>query len=166
RSIVDVVSRGGIFLLSLTPKGDGSIPPEEQEIMRGIGRWMRINGEAIYGTRPWKIHAEGPTVTRGLKRNAKGEEKEQWDWRKDFTAEDIRFTTKGDTLYAIALAWPEDGELTVRSIADGKIDIEAVSLLGHEGNLEWRQSVEGLKVTLPAKQPCQYAFSLKIISKD
>ena len=82
------------------------------------------------------------------------------------TAEDIRFTTKGDTLYAIALAWPEDGELTVRSIADGKIDIEAVSLLGHEGNLEWRQSVEGLKVTLPAKQPCQYAFSLKIISKD
>ncbi len=75
RSIVDVVSRGGIFLLSLTPKGDGSIPPEEQKIMRGIGRRMKVNGEAIYGTRPWKIHAEGPIVTRGLKRNAKGEEK-------------------------------------------------------------------------------------------
>jgi alpha-L-fucosidase len=134
--------------------------------MRGIGRWMKVNGEAIYGTRPWKIHVEGPTVTRGLKRNNKGEEKEQWDWRKQFTPEDIRFTTKNDTLYAIALEWPGDGELTVRSLADDEIDVEAVSLLGHEGKLKWTQSADGLRVTLPAKQPCQYAFSLKIKSKD
>lgn len=162
RSLVDVVGRGGIFLLSLTPKGDGSIPEEEQEIMRGIGRWLRINGEAIYGTRPWKIYAEGPTVTRGMKRNNKGEEKEQWDWRKQFTPADIRFTTKGDTLYAIALAWPEDGKLIVRSWASGSEGIATVSLLGHDGTLEWTQTADGLHVTLPQERPCEYAFAFKI----
>ena len=166
RSLVDLVSRGGIFLLSLTPKGDGSIPAEEQEIMRGIGRWLKVNGEAIYGTRPWKIYAEGPTVTRGLKRNNKAEVKEQWDWRKEFTPEDIRFTTKGDTLYAIALAWPEDGKLMVRSLAKGAgQNISSVSLLGHEGPLAWSQSGDGLEVTLPADQPCDYAFALRITAR-
>jgi alpha-L-fucosidase len=162
RSLVDLVSRGGIFLLSLTPKGDGSIPPEEQQIMRGIGRWLKINGEAIYGTRPWKIYAEGPTVTRGMKRNNKGEVKEQWDWRKRFTAGDIRFTIKGDTLYAIALAWPEDGKLTVRSLASGSTEIEAVNLLGYDGTLPWEQTADGLNVTLPERPPCEYAFALKV----
>ena len=166
RSLVDVVSRGGIFLLSLTPKGDGSIPPEEQEIMRNIGRWLTINGEAIYAARPWKTYAGGPTVCRGTKRNAKGEEKEQWDWRQDFTAQDIRFTTKGDTIYAIALAWPENGRLTVRSLAKGTSpNIGSVSLLGHTGPLTWSQSANGLEVTLPAKQPCDYTFSLRITPK-
>ncbi len=166
RSIVDVVSRGGIVLLSLTPKGDGSIPPEEQAIMRNIGRWMNTNGEAIYGTRPWKIHAEGPTLTRGLKRNNKGEEKEQWDWRKQFTPQDIRFTTKDDALYAIALAWPKDGKLTVRSLAKGAdVNVESISLLGHEGTLQWKQTTDGLEVTLPAKQPCEYAYALRITTK-
>ena len=166
RSLVDLVSRGGIFLLSLTPKGDGSIPVEEQEIMRGIGRWLKINGEAIYGTRPWKIHAEGPTVARGMKRNNKGEEKEQWDWRQDFTSEDIRFTTKGDTLYAIALNWPKDGKVTVRSLAEGAgLNVGSVSLLGHEGSLSFSQSAAGLEVPLPGEQPCDYAYALKITAK-
>jgi len=165
RSLVDLVSRGGIFLLSLTPKGDGSIPPEEQEIMRGIGRWLRVNGEAIYGTKPWTTYAEGPTVSRGLKRNNKGEEKEQWDWRQQYTAEDFRFTSKGDNLYAIALNWPEDGTLTVRSLAAGKYDIKEVSLLGHQGQLEWKQTADGLQVTLPPTKPCEWAFSLKITTQ-
>ena len=162
RSLVDVVSRGGIFLLSLTPKGDGSIPPEEQEIMRGIGRWLKVNGEAIYGTHPWKIYAEGPTVPRGMKRNNKGEEKEQWDWRKKFTAEDIRFTAKGDTLYAIALAWPENGTLTIRSLARGRAEVRQVTLLGSDQELSWSQTEQGLIVRLPENKPCEYACSLKL----
>ena len=166
RSLVDLVARGGIFLLSLTPKGDGSIPVEEQEIMRGIGRWLKVNGEAIYGTRPWKTYAEGPTVTRGMKSNNKGEVKEQWDWRQDFTPEDIRFTTKGDTLYAIALNWPEDGNLTVRSLATGiGPKINSVSLLGHDGPLKWNQTDYGLKVAFPAAPPCEFAFALKITAE-
>jgi alpha-L-fucosidase len=163
RSIVDVVSRGGIFLLSLTPKGDGSIPEEEQEIMRGIGRWIKVNGEAIYGTRPWKIYAEGPTVLRSMKKRNNGQVAEQWDWRKQFTSEDIRFTTKANTLYAIALAWPENGKLTVRSLAKGAdVNIGVINLLGHEGTLGWKQTADVLEVALPAKQPCEYAFALKI----
>ena len=163
RSIVDVVSRGGIFLLSLTPKGDGSIPHEEQEIMRGIGRWMKVNGEAIYGTRPWKIYAEGPTVLRSMKKRNNGQVAEQWDWRKQLTPEDIRFTTKDGVLYAIALAWPEDGRLTVRSLVKGRdVKIGKVTLLGHKGKLGWNQTADGLEVSLPAKQPCEYAFALKI----
>ena len=161
----DVVSRGGIFLLSLTPKGDGSIPQGEQDIMRGIGRWMKVNGEAIYGTRPWTTHAEGPTVTRSMKRNNKGEEKEQWDWRQTFTSQDIRFTTKGETLYAIALDWPKDGKLTVRSLAKDELTVESVSLLGHEGSLTWSQTDDGLEVTMPSEPPCDYAYALKINAK-
>lgn len=166
RSLVDLVSRGGIFLLSLTPKGDGSIPTEEQEILRSMGRWLKINGEAIYGTRPWTTYAEGPTVTRGLKRNNKGDEQEQWDWRKEFTPADIRFTAKGDTLYAVALAWPKNGRLLVRSLAHGKADVKGVSLLGHEGELEWSQSAAGLQVNLPPVRPCDFAYSLKVRTGD
>jgi len=162
RSLVDVVSRGGIFLLSLTPKGDGSIPPEEQEIMRGIGRWLKVNGEAIYGTRPWTVYAEGPTQTRSVKRRKSGETAEQWDWRKPFTAADIRFTTKGDRLYAIALAWPADGKLTIRSLARGQGEVNEVVLLGHAGKLLWTQTDQGLVVHLPEEKPCDYAFTLRI----
>jgi alpha-L-fucosidase len=97
-----------------------------------------------------------------MKRNNKGEEKEQWDWRKKFTAEDIRFTTKGDTLYAIALALPEDGKLKVRSLPTGSIGIGTVSLLGHDGSLQWQQTADGLEVVLPSRPPCEYAFALKI----
>jgi len=167
RSIIDVVSRGGIFLLSLTPRGDGSIPEEEQKIMRGIGRWMKVNGEAIYGTRPWKIHAEGPTVLRSMKKRNNGRVAEQWDWRKQFTAEDIRFTAKANVLYAIALAWPDSGNLIIRSLARGAdVEIGAINLLGHKDQLKWNQTSDGLEVNLPAKQPCKYAFALKITAKD
>ena len=164
--LVDIVSKNGCMLLNVGPKADGTIPEQGRQLLLGIGDWLKVNGDAIYGTEPWTTYAEGPTVTRGMKKNAKGEEKEQWDWRKEFTAKDIRFTTKGDTLYAIALAWPEDGKLTVRSLAKGNdVNVGSVSLLGHEGQLTWNQSAEGLEVTLPAKQPCDYAYALKITAR-
>jgi alpha-L-fucosidase len=167
RSIIDVVSRGGIFLLSLTPKGDGSISEQEREIMHGIGRWMKVNGEAIYGSRPWKTYAEGPTVLRSMKKRNNGRVDEQWDWRKQFTSQDIRFTTKDNILYAIALEWPEDGRLTVRSLAKRfDLNIETVNLLGHEGTLRWNQTANGLEVNLPSEHPCEYAFTLKIAPKE
>ncbi len=134
--------------------------------MRGIGRWMKVNGEAIYGTRPWKIYAEGPTVTRGMKRNNKGEEREQWDWRQQFTPKDIRFTTNGDTLYAIALAWPEDGRLTVRSLASTDINVKSVMLLGYTDELKWQRTADGLDVEFPVEPPCDYAFALRITTGD
>ena len=164
RSLVDVVSRGGVFLLSLTPKGDGSIPREEREIMQNMGAWMRANGEAIYSTRPWRVHAEGPTVTRGLKRNNKGEEKEQWDWRKDFTPQDIRFTQKDDVIYAIALAWPADGILKIHSLQQGSEEtIQSIDLLGRDQSLQWQQKKDFLEVSVPRVPPgtCAYVFKIQ-----
>jgi alpha-L-fucosidase len=163
KSIVDLVSRGGIFLLSLTPKGDGSIPEEEQQIMRGIGRWLKINGEAIYGTRPWARAGEGPAemmVVNELN------QRQEWNYRQPFTAQDIRFTAKGDTLYAIALSWPEDGKIAVTSLATGSGlftgEISSVVLLGSDESLTWQRTANGLEITLPDTPPCEFAFSFQI----
>jgi alpha-L-fucosidase len=152
--LVDIVSKNGALLLNIGPKPDGTIPEPEEKILLEIGRWLSVNGEAVYGTRPWKVYGEGPTpVVEGSFNDTK---------RAGFTAEDIRFTTKGDVLYAIALAWPENGRLVVGSLAKGKADVTSVGLLGRAGKVEWKQEANGLVVTLPADKPCDHAFSLKI----
>jgi alpha-L-fucosidase len=156
--LVDIVSKNGTMLLNIGPKPDGTIPEHEQQMLRAIGGWLRINGEAIYGTRPWKQFGEGPTqVVAGSFADVK---------RQGFTGEDFRFTAKGSTLYAIALAWPESGKLVVKSLAPdaglarGRVD--SVRLLGYEGKLDWRQTPEGLVVTLPNQPPCDFAVTLAI----
>jgi alpha-L-fucosidase len=160
--LVDIVSKNGTLLLNIGPKPDGTIPEAEAEMLRAIGRWLAINGEAIYGTRPWRLFGEGPTqVVAGSFADVK---------RAPFTGADFRFTTKGDSLYAIALAWPEDNKLLVRSIgvnsdlARGKIS--QVRLLGHAGELDWRQTADGLEVSLPEKPPCDHAVTLRIGGLD
>jgi alpha-L-fucosidase len=154
---VDIVSKNGALLLNIGPKADGTIPEHEQKMLREIGRWLKVNGEAIYGTRPWVVYGEGPTrVVAGSFSDTK---------RKPFTFEDIRFTTKGDTLYAIVLAWPtNNGGVMIESL--GKYattnEVKQVKLLGYSGKLEWNQMPEGLAVAFPDKPPCDYAITLKI----
>jgi alpha-L-fucosidase len=168
RSLVDLVSRGGIFLLSLTPMGDGAIPEQEQRIMRGIGAWLKVNGEAIYATRPWKVYAEGPTKLLAMKKTSSGKLKPGWDYRKDFTSEDIRFTQSKDakTLYAIALNWPEDGRIVVKSLKAGSKlrpeKINSVTMLGAKEPIKWRSTPAGLEITMPKEKPCDYAYSFRI----
>jgi alpha-L-fucosidase len=134
--LVQNVSRNGNYLLNISPRGDGSIPENQQQVLLAIGQWLQVNGEAIYGTRPWNKSEEG----------------------------NIHFTTKGDVLYAILLRWP--GEQAVVSslakIVPSVGTITSVTLLGHEGNLDFTQDNEGLKIKMPAEQPCKYAFTLKI----
>ena len=121
-----------------------------------MAAWTAINGEAIYGTRPWKIFGENAHKLRGRMFNEDA---------LHYTTNDIRFTTKGDVLYAIALGWPDDRRLTVRSLAPAAGKISSVALLGHAGNLPWSQTAAGLTVTLPEKKPCQHAFALKILAQ-
>lgn len=150
--LVDIVSKNGCMLLNIAPRPDGTIPEEQKERLRGIGRWLKINGEAIYGSRPWLIFGEGPTVTPvGHLADQKFD---------GFGAEDIRFTLKGETLYAIALDWPESGKLLVKELAQRRIreQIKGVRLLGHEGKLEWTQGFDVLEITLPERKPCEHAF--------
>jgi alpha-L-fucosidase len=157
--LVDVVSKNGALLLNIGPRPDGTIPEPEQQMLREIGAWLALNGEAIYGSRPWKVFGEGPTqVSEGAFTDAK---------RAAFTGEDIRFTTKGDTLYAIALAWPGE-RLTIKSLGTsagllgGKVS--GVELLGHAGPLTWEQGEYGLTIALPEQPPYQHAFTFKIMS--
>ncbi|MCK5174706.1 MAG: alpha-L-fucosidase, partial [Planctomycetes bacterium] len=168
RSLIDVVSRGGIFFLSLTPKGDGSIPDEEKEIMSGIGRWLRVNGEAIYATRRFKTVGEGPTKVTRDKTKKNGEITIGWEFRQDFTPQDIRFTQSkdGKTVYAITLKWPENGRIVVKSLkADSAYypgRITSVSMLGTKEKISWKRTGRGLEIQMPKNKPCEYASSFKI----
>lgn len=154
--LVDVVSKNGALLLNIGPKPDGTIPDGDAEILRAIGRWLSINGEAIYETRPWTTYGEGPTeVSEGSFTDTN---------RNPFTGEDIRFTTKGDTLYAIALAWPGE-EAVIKRLSKGSPhsmgEIANVSLLG-VGTVEWSQDESGLRIKLLQQQPGEHAFTFKV----
>ncbi len=106
--LVDIVSKNGNLLLSIPLPGDGQPDDDELKFLDELGKWNAINGEAIHGTRPWRIFGEGPTQT-----GAGGAYTLE---RHTYVTGDIRFTQKGDALYAIALAWPGDGKLTVKSL--------------------------------------------------
>ena len=155
--LADVVSKNGNLLLNVTPRPDGTIPGQEQQILREVGTWLNMNGEAIYGTRPWKKYGEGPTVAAGGAFHDTD--------TKPYTPEDFRFTIKDSTLYAIELAWPADGKVTIRSLGSGSLDgrtIQSVSLLGSEAKIVWQQQPDGLHVELPAQPPGKYAFALRV----
>ena len=110
--LVDVVSKNGTFLLNIPLRGDGSMDDKGIAFLDDLGKWMDVNSECIYGTRPWKIYGEGPNVKNDAtaKDSAKNAPR---GIGPEHTAKDIRFTTKGDTLYAIALGWPADGKVVI-----------------------------------------------------
>jgi alpha-L-fucosidase len=156
RMLADIVSKNGNLLLNFPPRPDGTLDDDEQKILDAMAAWMPINGEAIFGTRPWRIYGEGAGAIPSRMFNEGGLR---------YTSHDIRFTTKGDVLYAIALDWPADGKLRIHSLGASAGKIESVTLLGSPEPPAWSQQDDGLAVTLPAKKPCEHAYVLKILGR-
>jgi alpha-L-fucosidase len=158
--LVDIVSKNGNLLINVVQRPDGSLDAEAEQILAEMADWIAINGEGIYGTRPWLTYGEGRVRATG------GKFKEDFN----YTAKDIRFTTKGDgTLYAFVMGWPAQERVTIRSLAKlpgvtGRI--EDVTLLGHDGALKWTHDTDGLTIQLPEHQPCNFAVAFKITGTD
>lgn len=156
--LVDIVSKNGCLLLNVGPKADGSIHKDAQQTLLGLGEWLKINGEAIYDTRPWHRYGEGPTREIG---GAFSERKN----KVSYVPEDIRFTTSPGFLYAIALGWSESGEVNIASLGEDSEFHEAigsVSLLGYDGELNWNVGSDQLTINLPDEQVGKHAFAFKI----
>ncbi len=154
--LIDIVSKNGQLLLNISPKADGTIPDEQKNVLLGLGEWLDVNGEAIYETRPWVIFGEGPT------RMKKGG---HFVGSLTYTAQDVRFTTRGDTLYAIFLGKP-GRTATIASLAAGTGlyggRVHMVSLLGGEPVLYYSQDAEGLHVVFPDDLPSEHATAIRI----
>ena len=158
--LVDNVSKNGNLLLNVVQRPDGSLDAEVEQMLGQLADWTAIHGEAIYGSRPWLVYGESAVKVKGG----------SFDEDFKYNAKEIRFTTKGPVLYAIALGWPEDGRIVVRSLAkpagENINNITAVSLLGYDGKISWKQTAEGLIVTLPEKKVSEYTTGLKIIGTE
>jgi alpha-L-fucosidase len=157
QQLVDIVSKNGCLLLNIGPKPDGTIPEQAQQILLRMGHWLSANGEAIYGTRPWKLYGEGPTKVAGGAFHDTATE--------PYSSQDIRFTSKGNTLYAIAMAWPGNGQITIKSLAQGSpydVNVKTIQLLGSHSSVQWTQDRNGLHLQLPAQKTGEYAYVFKV----
>jgi alpha-L-fucosidase len=154
--LIDIVSKNGNLLLNIPIRADGTLDEKATDILEDMGRWLAISGEGIYGTRPWYVHGEGPT-----------KHIPHFVVKSPFKSRDIRYTTKGEYLYAFVLAWPSKKqpfvEMALLSPGNHRIGkIESVEMLGHQGELNWETHPDGLRVFFPKKKPCEFAYCLKI----
>lgn len=155
--LVDIVSKNGNLLLNIGPRADGTITEEQKEVLLSIGEWLKVNGKAIYGSRPWVKSGEGDAKSTSGSFSDNTETK--------YTARDIRFTTKGNVLYAIVLDW-SDKEILIRSLDKkgiGDSKIQGISLLGSDEEVNWKQTESGLRLSFPAEKPCNFAYTFEIV---
>lgn len=162
RDLVDIVSKNGNLLLNVGPKPDGTLTEEDSAILREIGAWLQVNGEAIYGSRPWRKYGEGPTkVTEGQFAD---------NIRKEYTPHDFRFTTAHGMLYAIAMQDSEDGSYTIESLGEQDAShvanfhavIRQVELLGSDESVEWSRDEKGLHLQTHSHSKMPHVFRIRI----
>jgi alpha-L-fucosidase len=156
RMLVDIVSKNGNLLLSIPLRGDGTIDDDETAFLHGLADWMAINGEGIFGTRPWDVYGEGPNESAGGSRNESRST--------DYAADDLRFTTKDGALYVFALGIPS-GDIVVKSLgtaAPTAKPVAEVKLLGSDEVLKWNQAEDALTIHAPAKFASQNVVAFKV----
>jgi alpha-L-fucosidase len=156
--LIDIVSKNGVMLFNISPRASGEIPQNQQALLLKLGDWLGKFGEAIYGTRPWVVYGEGP---------ARLEKGGNFLPRVKYTPDDIRYTTKGNVIYAIALGWPgENKKMLLKSFAKerlkGNLDIVDVSMLGSPEKIQWTRQDEGLTVTTPKEKVDDMAVVFRI----
>jgi alpha-L-fucosidase len=156
--MLEAVSRDGNYAINIPLTPAGELDPGGLQTLRDMGDWMDLNREGIHGSSAWDVWGEGSVV---MKQGNLGPEHA----RTPYTAKDIRFTAKGDTVYAYLMAWPEDGKAVIRSLAVPAGKISEVVLLGSKERLDWRQTNEGLVVVLPTTKPGKFAFGLKVLGR-
>lgn len=156
RQLVDIVSKGGNYLLNLSPKGDGTFASQSVSRMDSIGKWIAVNKEAIYGSRPWKIAEEvdSSLVANEGHKTLTAAEKDALDAVNDATSQalnpEIRFTQHGNDLYIFANN-PFAPVIKVKSLStDSFPQINTVSLLGYKKKIKWTQGKEGLSLEIPS----------------
>ena len=151
--LIDVVSKNGAVLLNITPTAQGEIPQAVRERLLAMGQWLRTNGEAIYGSRPWHIYGEGPAqVIEGHLSESQNQ---------DNTEKDIRFTTNGGYLYASVLAWPSE-KVVIKALGSCAEQVQSIELLGSDEQINWQQQTDYLAIEAPKHKVGDYAFVFKI----
>ena len=157
-TLIDIVSKNGNLLLNISPTADGIIPEVQRESLLGMGAWLRANGEAIYGTRPFRTYGEGPKrlTSSGHFVEMSGE----------YTSENIRFTQKGDTVFAIQLGWPGSGKrVQIKSLGRASLVgrmITGVSIVDSPESIQWKLEDDALLITVPSVAPNNFAICYRI----
>ena len=164
RMLVDVVSKNGNLLLSIPLNADGEYDSRELAVLDGIGAWMKINGESIYGTRYWaECFGEGP-----LAEATNGMTGQGFNEGQNYTSADVRYVTKGSVVYATVMACPAAGEYTLKAFSplaeSYRGEVEKVELLGY-GEVDFRQRVSGVTVDIPSVHPNEIAPVFRILFK-
>jgi alpha-L-fucosidase len=157
--IVEIASKGGNYLLNVGPDGNGVIPEASIKVLKEIGSWMKVNGEAVYGTTRWSTLKEGPTVLEMKSTTARKDQ----GFNTVFTSEDFWFTQKDNNVYAISLACTSDDTVRLEALYDHRDKIRSISMLGERGKLKWSAADGRVNVKIPAgKNPDIPGFVLKV----
>jgi alpha-L-fucosidase len=157
--IVEIASKGGNYMLNVGPTAEGLFPPESVERLAAVGRWIERNGEAIYGTRRWRTTHDGPTslAMEGTR------EREEKGFDARFTPQDVWYTRKAGTVYAIALVPPKDGRVVLPAFADSAAEgVKAVRALGSDSPVKWNRGPDGLEVVLPVGVAGEHGYALAL----